>query len=262
MAIKYDVSGPTAIDALPNRVQRRTTEGEQWLQYFYNHQTTTLLYQGFCTKELIEEYKPSKINGLGKMTPENKDTTYDITVKKFAHNGTSLGYFLKKIPPTLLVCAKCNDRRILQNCKNCNADQTRLYLDSKIYIEDDKKRLMCNACGIKHQEDTWICSKCTCSNRASSTVFYEVERIEYALSHDGNCFIATAAYSSPYAVEVEKFRDFRDTVLVKSWFGRAFIAFYYKTSPPLADFIAEREYLKAATRKWLLAPLLNFLCKK
>jgi hypothetical protein len=49
---------------------------------------------------------------------------------------------------------------------------------------------------------------------------------------------------------------------VKSWFGRAFIAFYYKTSPPLADFIAEREYLKTATRKWLLAPLLHFLRKK
>lgn len=77
-----------------------------------------------------------------------------------------------------------------------------------------------------------------------------------------NCYIATAAYGSPYAPEVDTFRYFRDTVLVKSWFGRAFIAFYYKTSPPLADFIAEREYLKAATRKWLLSPLLYFLRKK
>jgi hypothetical protein len=76
------------------------------------------------------------------------------------------------------------------------------------------------------------------------------------------CYIATAAYGSPYATEVDTFRYFRDTVLVKSWFGRVFIAFYYKTSPPLADFIAEREYLKAATRKWLLEPLLLFLRKK
>ena len=76
------------------------------------------------------------------------------------------------------------------------------------------------------------------------------------------CYIATAAYGSPYASEVDTFRYFRDTVLVKSWFGRAFIAFYYKTSPPLADFIAKREYLKAATRKWILAPLLHFLRKK
>jgi hypothetical protein len=76
------------------------------------------------------------------------------------------------------------------------------------------------------------------------------------------CYIATAAYGSPYAIEVDTFRYFRDTVLVKSCFGRAFIAFYYKTSPPLADFIADREYLKAATRKWLLAPLLHFLHKK
>ncbi len=82
------------------------------------------------------------------------------------------------------------------------------------------------------------------------------------LPSNSGCYIATAAYGSPYAAEVDTFRDFRDAVLVKSWFGRAFIAFYYKTSPPLADFIAEREYLKAATRKWLLAPLLHFLRKK
>jgi hypothetical protein len=79
---------------------------------------------------------------------------------------------------------------------------------------------------------------------------------------DSRCYIATAAYGSPYAAEVDTFRYFRDTVLVRSYFGRAFIAFYYKTSPPLADFIAEREYLKAATRNWLLAPLLHFLRKK
>ena len=79
---------------------------------------------------------------------------------------------------------------------------------------------------------------------------------------NSSCYIATAAYGSPYAKEVDAFRYFRDTVLVKSWFGRIFIAFYYKTSPPLANFIAEREYLKVATRKWILAPLLHFLRKK
>jgi hypothetical protein len=73
------------------------------------------------------------------------------------------------------------------------------------------------------------------------------------------CYIATAAYGSPYAAEVDVFRGFRDRVLVKTLLGRAFIAFYYATSPPIAAFIAEREPLKAATRTYLLTPLLRLL---
>lgn len=53
---------------------------------------------------------------------------------------------------------------------------------------------------------------------------------------------------------VVSLRAFRDDVLMRSPQGRAFIDFYYATSPPAAAFIARHEWLRAATRT-ILAPL-------
>ncbi len=75
------------------------------------------------------------------------------------------------------------------------------------------------------------------------------------------CFIATAAFGTPFAFEVDVLRAWRDQRLVTSCWGRHFVAFYYRLSPPLADFIATRPALKRATR-WLLAPLVKKLARK
>jgi len=70
----------------------------------------------------------------------------------------------------------------------------------------------------------------------------------------GFCFIATAAYGSPMAREVMTLRAFRDRVLLKTPGGRLFVETYYALSPPLAQFIAGRERLRAVARG-LLWPL-------
>ncbi|GAM07839.1 hypothetical protein OR1_00108 [Geobacter sp. OR-1] len=69
------------------------------------------------------------------------------------------------------------------------------------------------------------------------------------------CFIATAAYGSYLDPHVMVLRHFRDDFLLKSAPGRAFVAFYYKHSPPIADFISEHDLLRAVTRI-LLTPLI------
>lgn len=73
----------------------------------------------------------------------------------------------------------------------------------------------------------------------------------------GGCFIATAAYGSYFAPYVKILRNFRDMVLLTNSAGQAFVDWYYRTSPPIADFIAKSEFLKGSVRIMLL-PLVGF----
>jgi len=51
------------------------------------------------------------------------------------------------------------------------------------------------------------------------------------------CFVATAAYGTPSAEQIDVLREFRDTVLLKSTLGSQFVALYYRLSPPVAEVI-------------------------
>jgi hypothetical protein len=85
----------------------------------------------------------------------------------------------------------------------------------------------------------------------------------------GPCFIATAAYGSPMAKEVATLREFRDRYMLTNAPGIKMVEFYYKTSPRIAEYIAERDSLRALSRFgltpiiwtckiWLKSPVLGF----
>ncbi|MGA8850048.1 MAG: CFI-box-CTERM domain-containing protein [Dehalococcoidia bacterium] len=68
----------------------------------------------------------------------------------------------------------------------------------------------------------------------------------------GPCFIATAAYGTPMAEEIQVLREFRDEYLLTNPVGKAFVDFYYKVSPPIAEFITEHPSLKPIVRAVLM----------
>ena len=63
-----------------------------------------------------------------------------------------------------------------------------------------------------------------------------------------NCFIATAAYGTPMAQEVVVLRAVRDSYMLDTTAGAAFVDTYYRLSPPIADFIATKPLLRASVR--------------
>lgn len=93
--------------------------------------------------------------------------------------------------------------------------------------------------------------------QAVATVFYN--GLSYSggggSGGGGGCFIATAAFGSHLEPKVIVLKQFRDMFLLTNRVGAAFVEFYYHYSPPLADFIAQHELLRAGVRM-LLYPLI------
>jgi hypothetical protein len=71
-------------------------------------------------------------------------------------------------------------------------------------------------------------------------------------SGDGGCFIATAAYGSDMAREVNILKNFRDNILLANSIGKRLVNLYYKISPPMAEFIAKHNILRLIVRLGLI----------
>jgi YVTN family beta-propeller protein len=66
------------------------------------------------------------------------------------------------------------------------------------------------------------------------------------------CFIATAAFGSQKEQNVRILQEFRDIVLLSHPLGEFIVSLYYRISPPIADFIRDRNTLRAWVRLCLL----------
>jgi hypothetical protein len=74
---------------------------------------------------------------------------------------------------------------------------------------------------------------------------------------NGGCFIATAAYGTEAAEEIDVLRAFRDEVLLESTVGSQLVELYYQTSPPVADFISENSLLRTIVREMVIDPMVS-----
>jgi hypothetical protein len=70
-------------------------------------------------------------------------------------------------------------------------------------------------------------------------------------SGGGSCFVATACFEGASHPTVSFLRDYRDTILVKSKVGRAFIACYNEIGPHLAKAVNKMPETKPALRSAL-----------
>lgn len=70
--------------------------------------------------------------------------------------------------------------------------------------------------------------------------------------NDGGCLIATAAYGSELAPQIQQLRELRDSKLLQTEFGSSFMSvfnqFYYSFSPTIADWERENPVFKEAVR--------------
>ncbi|MCK7505144.1 MAG: hypothetical protein MZV70_14380 [Desulfobacterales bacterium] len=71
------------------------------------------------------------------------------------------------------------------------------------------------------------------------------------------CFIATAAFGSPLARQVNILRQFRDKYLLTNALGKKFVAWYYRNGPVAASFIKDKPLAKMAVQA-ALYPLIGF----
>ena len=65
------------------------------------------------------------------------------------------------------------------------------------------------------------------------------------------CYVATAVYGSYDCPEVWTLRRFRDDTLAGTWYGRAFIRFYYAVSPTVVSLFGRQQWFTNRVRPHL-----------
>jgi uncharacterized Zn finger protein (UPF0148 family) len=71
------------------------------------------------------------------------------------------------------------------------------------------------------------------------------------LTKSGGCYIATAVYGSYDCPQVWILRCYRDDILAKTWYGKAFIQLYYAVSPTIVRWFGKTEWFNSIFKKLL-----------
>lgn len=107
---------------------------------------------------------------------------------------------------------------------------------------------ICDVCG-KKKPVSQMAGKCVkCGKYVCTQCSRMKEDKVYCEKCAGRCFIATAAYGTAMATELNALREFRDRNLNPNILGRNLVRFYYRISPSLASVIASNENMRALVR--------------
>lgn len=74
-----------------------------------------------------------------------------------------------------------------------------------------------------------------------------------------SCFIATASFGTPHHQKIDVLRDFRDDFLLKNVLGQQLTQFYYRFSPPVANWVEKKEYRQNLVLILFILPLVELV---
>ena len=132
-----------------------------------------------------------------------------------------------------------------------------VYITEPGIIPDDEDRLLKQL--VQNVETITIVLR---SNIAGSVLLTNLDTNNISSSEGGGCLIATAAYGSEMAPQVQFLREIRDNTVLQTQSGVSFMSvfnqFYYSFSPAVADYERENPVFKEAVKVGL-TPLLTSL---
>jgi hypothetical protein len=96
-----------------------------------------------------------------------------------------------------------------------------------------------------------------CSNRGPIK-FFTFETSDHTSGEVPWCFVATAAYGSTMANDVDMLRHFRDALLHRTVLGELAVEAYYTFSPAVSGVVSESDVLRA-TARGILDPLVRWV---
>ena len=103
--------------------------------------------------------------------------------------------------------------------------------------------------GAASHSDWNVCSKCMSVLRTFMG----------SSNSSGGCYIATACYGDYNSVEVVAFRKFRDTYLLKNYFGKLFVKLYYTYSPYWAEKLKKHKSINRIVKNCFLDTIYSIL---
>ena len=112
----------------------------------------------------------------------------------------------------------------------------------------NEAQYICDICG-KKKPVSQLAGKCVRCGKYVCSQCAKLKRDKvFCPRHAGACFIATAAYGTPMAEEINTLRRFRDEDMEPNLLGRHLVTLYYDVSPPIARVIARSESMRAFVR--------------
>jgi len=81
-----------------------------------------------------------------------------------------------------------------------------------------------------------------------------VETLHSQFQKKSGCYIATVVYNDPYCVEVLTFKNYRDNVLYKIYFGQILMSLYYYFSPKISELLVKRKNINRIIKIFFLNP--------